>query len=52
MRFVIDECTGPAVAQWLVSIGYIAVLKKVLQSHLDKLENRFVTVTENKIRIG
>ncbi len=114
MRFLVDECTGPALARWLEEQGYdvfsvfdkargisddevlaaafsesrilitndkdfgemifrerldhhgviflrlsderaankIAVLQRVLENHADKLADKFVTVTETKIRIG
>ncbi|CAN5770343.1 hypothetical protein BH24ACI3_BH24ACI3_16610 [soil metagenome] len=114
MRFLVDECTGPAVAAWLKDLGHeifsvfdeaqaasddeilakafgenwilitndkdfgemifrerrqhlgviflrladersankIAVLRKVLGSHSGRLEKRFVTATETRIRIG
>ena len=114
MKFLVDECTGPSVAYWLVSLGHdvysvfdesqgmtdedvlskafseerilitndkdfgemifrerrphrgviflrlgdersankITVLKQVLGSHFDRIEDQFVTATENRIRIS
>ncbi len=114
MRFLVDECTGPAVAKWLHGLGHdvysvfdeapgmidpdvlskantenwilvtndrdfgelifrerrdhkgviflrladersankIAVLRKVLDSFAERLENQFVTATESRIRIS
>ncbi|MBW2163277.1 MAG: DUF5615 family PIN-like protein [Deltaproteobacteria bacterium] len=114
MRFLVDECTGPAVAKWLRSSHHdvfsvydedrglddesiiekanrenyilitndkdfgelvfhmrkahkgvillrlederaenkIAVLRRVLESHSDKLVNNFIIVTEKTVRFG
>lgn len=114
MKFLVDECAGPSIAAWLVSLGHdvysvfdesqgmtdedvlskayseerilitndkdfgemifrerrphrgviflrladersankIAVLEKILNSHSGRIEDRFVTVTQNKVRIN
>lgn len=114
MRFVVDECTGPAVAQWLRKRGYevfsvyeqargitddeivekansekwilitndkdfgekifrdkqshqgvvllrlederarnkVASLQQLLENYSDKIENNFIVVTENQVRIA
>ena len=114
MKFLVDECSGPSVAAWLVSLGHdvysvfdesqgmtdedvlskayseerilitndkdfgemifrerrphrgvvflrladertankLLVLEKLLDAHSDSIENRFITATENRIRIS
>jgi predicted nuclease of predicted toxin-antitoxin system len=114
MRFLVDECTGPKVAQWLREQGHevfsvyeeargiddeaiinkahdedwilvtndkdfgekvyrerrphhgivflrlsderannkIEVIRRLLESHADKLSNQFVVVTETRVRIA
>lgn len=114
MRFLVDECTGPAVARWLRTLGHdvfsiydeargildddildkaycerrvlitndkdfgekiyrenlphcgvvllrlqderaaakIAALSNLLNFHCDRLPNRFVVVTESRLRFG
>ncbi len=59
MRFLVDECTGPAVAKWLQRLHHdvfsvenkIAVLQRVLETYSDKLVNNFIIVTEKTVRI-
>jgi len=66
VRFLVDECTGPAVARWLERAGHdvlsvydqspgaddSAALDRVLQAHSDQLASKFVVVTEQSIRIS
>jgi hypothetical protein len=57
MRFLVDECTGPSVAQWLRELHhevfsvYDKALKKVLELYSDELLNNFTVVTEKTVRI-
>jgi hypothetical protein len=57
MRFLVDECTGPSVAQWLRELHhdvfsvYDKALKKVLKLYSDELLNNFTVVTEKNVRI-
>jgi hypothetical protein len=41
MRFLVDECTGPAVAHWL----------RLLEKYEKSLPGNFSVVTETTVRI-
>jgi hypothetical protein len=57
MRFLVDECTGPSVAQWLRELHhdvfsvYDEALKKVLELYSDEFLNNFTVVTEKNVHI-
>lgn len=46
MRFLVDECTGPAVAQWLRLQNHDVVLKKLKKKEpaLSHIEDRIEVV--------
>ena len=62
MRFLVDECTGPAVAEWLRTQNHevFSVYDEarglgdanIIQSHADQLPNQFVVVTESQVRVA
>lgn len=45
MRFIVDECTGPKVAEWLRTENH-----EVFSVY--KLPNQFVVVTETQVRFA
>ena len=45
MRFIVDECTGPAVALWLRA-------QRLLAGYADQLADRYVVVTETRVRFA
>ena len=46
MRFLVDECTGPAVASWLRDQSHDVF------SYTGQLPDAFVVVTENQVRFA
>ena len=69
MRFLVDECTGPALARWLRercphrgvillrlederAESKIAVIRRLLENHADRLADQFVVVTETAVRFA
>jgi len=65
MRFVVDECTGPAVARWLLGQSHEVfsvydeargmaddAIEKLLDRYEDQLANAFVVVTETQVRFA
>jgi hypothetical protein len=59
MRFLVDECTGPAVARGILlrladerPAAKIDVLRRLLSAYADRISGQFVVVTETKIRFA
>lgn len=46
MRFLVDECTGPAVAQWLRE------QRRLIREYPDELPGHFIVVTETRVRVA
>jgi hypothetical protein len=66
MRFIVDECTGSSVAEFLKQNNHeiilirctpnnfqtrIEVLSKLLDNYSQKIDNNFIVVTNTKVRI-
>ena len=49
MRFLVDECTGSSVAEWLRNIE---TLRRLLEGYADQLPGQFVVVTEKRVRFA
>lgn len=88
MRFLVDECAGPALARWLAKQGHtvfsvyqeargmiyrdehphhgvillrlederafvkISVMQRLLDRYHDRLLDRYIVVTENRVRFS
>ena len=68
MRFLVDECTGPAVARWLrgqqhdvfsvyeqargMNDDEIDAIRQLLANYADRLADQFVVVTETRVRFA
>ncbi len=66
MRFLIDECVGPAVADWLRQQGYeifsvfdndryltkIAVIRSLLDHYSEHLVDNYLVATEQRVRFA
>jgi hypothetical protein len=59
MRFLVDECTGPAVGEWLRKQKHevFSVFKEARgldddQNHSERLADSFVVVTDTQVRFA
>jgi len=49
MRFLVDECTGPAIEDER-AVAKITTLARLLDGYEDRLVDAFVVVTETLVR--
>ncbi len=59
MRFLVDECAGPALARWLREQGKderannkIAAMERLIAGFADHLNDQFVVVTDTQVQIS
>ncbi len=51
MKFIVDECTGPTVAKWLVSEGYDILSISLERKGISDKEILKIALTEDRIVI-